>query len=308
MTDADRQHEADKAATGQRTLTRWNPLAMGDDAARETITTTFEGETPSSTMLVDLKGAMATQRNLATLYRAAELNGLLRTLFMPDGQLNGQPWYDRIERIIAMDIEATVDNEKLDFTWTDDQNWKDEQAQQIVNALRGENIEADDWTTLEIGENAVAENIVVRLLVETEFETVNRRLRTDFGVGTEFTTEVCNAGILVSHDSQLQIEALRSLITDAIHEYDWDDRNDSRETQRRECIEAAHTVAARLLLPESEAQAESIRHAALCHLCHLLPENQTVELRKRPTQYGDKWEIEVRVMPADADAVDPANR
>ena len=244
---------------------------------------------------------MASQRNLATLYRAADVNGLLKKLFVPDGKYNGEAWYDRLPRIIAMDLEATIDSEKMHFTWTDDQAWGDEETRKIVSQLRDEDIDDDDWTTFEIGENTVAEAIIVRLLVKTEFGRISRRLRTDFGVGTEFTTEACDAGILISHDSKLEVDALRNLITDAIHEYDSDERNDTRQTQRRDFMKEAHTAAARLLLRPREAQAESIRHAALWHLSHLLPAKQTVELRRMPAAQGDQDDIEVRVLPTTTD-------
>ena len=100
---------------------------------------------------------------------------------------------------------------------------------QLVEALRDEPANGvSEWTTVEIGENAVAEYIVVRLLVRTEYETQRRRLRTDFGVGTEFTSRVHEAGILVSRDCALDVESLQKLIAEAV--YDEDEENDGDDS------------------------------------------------------------------------------
>ena len=199
-----------------------------------------------------------------------------------------------------MDTEAVIDGQEMAFTWIENASWNDE-IQEIVAALGGEDIDdVDECTTFEIGENAVAENIVVRILVRTEYETQTRRLRTDFGVGTEFSTWPADAGILVTPDCALDIEALKNLIAEAVFEYSLDEEEDSPQTQWCNFVDEADTVAARLLLNEHDAIAGSIRQAARTHLRHLLPDDRTVQLRKKPDPDSDRGDVEVRILPGDA--------
>ena len=178
-----------------------------------------------------------------------------------------------------MDTEALIDGEKTTFTWTDDTAVKDENMQQVVAALHGgDNDTIGDWSTWEVDENLIARAIAVRILVRSRHGTETRQLRTDFGVGTESTTDVDEAGIIVSPDCGLGVEALKNLIAEAIFEYSYDDRDDSPETQWVEFMDNAHAVAARLRLNEHEAVAEIIRQAARTHLGHLLPDDRTVQL------------------------------
>lgn len=279
------------------TLKRWRPLHRASNRRDETTTSTFDNEPPSSTLLVDIDPRMANRRNLVTLDRAAEVNGLLDSMFEADTRLRGHAWYDRLPRITAMDTEAVVDGEKMTFTWTDEAPWNDE-LQQMVAALGGQQIdEIGEHARFEIGENAIAECIVVRVLLRTEYETQYRRLRTDFGVGTEFTTWVHDAGILVSRDCALDIEGLKKLIAEAVFKYNRNEKEDSAHTQWRCFVEDAHTAAARLLLGEQEAMEESIREAARIHLGHLLPEGGAVELRKTTPRRGEQCDVRVRLLP-----------
>lgn len=263
-----------------RTLKRWHPLSLAGSQPAGPTTVTFEGDPPGATLLVNLNQTMTNQRNLVTLYRAAQVNGLLDSLFETNGRLEGQRWYDRLARIVAMDTETVVDGEKMTFTWTDGAVWTDNGLRKNLIALSGGEIaDIDQWTTDEIGENAVAEYVIVRILVRTEHETRARRLRTDFGVGSEFRTNPDEAGIMVTADCGLAVDALGKLIAEALFEYGWD-RDDCEPAQQNVFMQAAHTAAARLLLNEHEAAAETIRHAARTHLGHLLPDDRTVQLRK----------------------------
>ena len=284
-----------------RTLTRWHPLDLKVNELAGPGTVTFEAEPPSTTLLVDLDPNMARQRNLVTLHRAAQVNGLLDCLFEPDIKLEGQPWYDRLPRIVAMDTEAAIDGEKMTFTWTDDTSWTDEKLQKTLLALSGDDTaDISEWTTCEIGESAVAEYVIVRILVRTKNETQPRRLRTDFGIGTEYATWPDEAGIMATPDCKLSIDTLKNLIAEAVFEYSYDDKEDSPETQWLNFMDNAHTVAAKLLLNEDEAVAETIRHAARTHLLHLLPDGRTVQLRKKPAPPGEETaDVEVVILPDD---------
>ena len=285
-------------------LKRWNPLNLAADRPAVNTTVTFDKQPPNATLLVDIDQSMASQRNLVTLCRAAWINGVADTLFETNCRLQGHPWYDRLPRIIAMDTEALVDREKMTFTWTSDASWNEHPIREIIAALGNGETNVDevddpaDLETFEIGENAVAEYIVVRILVRTEHEVLRRRLRTDFGAGTERTTSAHDAGILVTQDSALGVEALRNLIADAVFEYSPAEKDDSPQTQRRSFLEEAHTAAARLLLDEPEATAESIRHVARTHLGHLLPDERAVQLRKKPVPGADHCDVEVHILEA----------
>lgn len=279
-----------------RTLKRWCPLSLPGNRPAGPTTLRFDGDPPSTTLLVGLDQTMAKQRNLVTLYRAAQVNGLLDSLFETNGRLESQRWYDRLGRIVAMDTEAVVDGEKMTFTWTDGAVWTDNGLRENLIALSGGEItDIDKWTTDEIGENAVAESVIVRILVRTQHETQARRLRTDFGVGSESGTNPDEAGIMVTADCGLAVDGLGKLIADAVFEYSWD-RDDSEPAQRDVFMQAAHTAAARLLLNEHEAAAESIRHAARTHLSHLLPDDRTVQLRKTQSPGEDVPDVQVVIL------------
>ena len=284
-------------------LKRWNPLSLAANQPTGNTTVTFDKQPPNETLLVDIDPSMASHRNLVTLYRATQINGLLDTLFETDFRLQGQPWYDRLPRIIAMDTEALVDGEKMTFTWASDTSWKDPPIRGIMTALGNGETNAEevddpaDLETFEIGENAVAEYIVVRILVQTEYEVLRRRLRTDFGVGTEQTTSAHDAGILITRDCTLGVQALKNLIAEAVFECSRDEKDDSPQTQWYRFFEEAHTAAARLLLDEPEATAESIRYMARTHLRHLLPDQRAVQLRKKPVPGADDCDVEVRILP-----------
>ena len=191
------------------TLSRWHPLDLGVHRLTGPTTRTFDAEPPGATLLVDLDPRMAADRNLVTLHRAAQVNGLTDSLFEPNHKLEGHPWYDRLPCVIAMDTEASIDGEKMAFTWTDDQSSNVSDLQESVALLHGgDNDTIGDWETFESGRNAVAEHIVVRMLVRSRAGTEVRRLRTDFGVGTEYQDWPENAGIIVTPDCTLSIDAL----------------------------------------------------------------------------------------------------
>jgi hypothetical protein len=277
------------------TLKRWNPLhSAATEGGANTVT--FDGEPPPDTILVDLHGPMATQRNLVTLHRAAQVNGLTDSLFETNSAMNGEPWYERLPRIAGMDIEAVVDDERMVFAWTG-YDGPDADTRALLGAIDAGN--GGPGETCEMGENAVTESIVVRLALRTGHDVATRRLATDFGVGTEYTTCVQDAGILVTRDCALDVESLRDLIAEAVFEVNDFDTDETPQVQWDSFLHDAHTVAAHLLLGKDEAIEECIRHAARIHLSHLLPDGRTVRLRK--TEHGkDNCAIEVRLLPEDA--------
>ena len=282
------------------TLKRWHPLNLVVNRLTGPTTVTFDAGPPTAALLVELHHRMDNKRNRVTLHRAAQVNGLLENLFEPDTTLAGQPWYDHIPRIIAMDTEATINEEKLNFTWTNEASPDDDELDDVMRALNGED-DTDQWSTHEIGENTVAKSITIRLLVRTGRDNHVRRhvrqLHTDFGVGNESGTAPDDAGIMVTPDCGLDVDALKNLMAEAIFEYGYDqDRDDSRDTQWRNFMEQAHTAAAKLLLNEHEAVAEAIRHAARTHLHHLLPDDRTVQLRKSQTPDDDIPDVQVVVL------------
>ena len=283
------------------TLKRWHPLNLAVNRLTGPTTVTFDTRPPpAAALLVDLHHRMDNERNRVTLHRAAQVNDLLDNLFEPNPRLEGEPWYDRMPRIIAMDTEAAIDGDDLTCTWTNGGHPNDDQLWNLVASLSGEDV-ADTGHAHEIGENTVAEIITVRLLLQTKSDNHVRRhvrrLRTDFGVGNESGTAPDDAGIMVTPDCGLDVDTLKNLMAEAIFEDGYDqDRNDSRDTQWRNFMEQAHTAAAKLLLNKHEAIAEAIRHAARTHLHHLLPDDRTVQLRKSQTPDDDIPDVQVVVL------------
>ena len=281
------------------TLKRWRPLEAAMNRPAEHSTATFETEPPIDTLLVDLDPTMANQRNLVTLHRAAEINGLLDSLFEPNAATATHPWQRKLPRIVGMDTEAFIDGEKMTFTWTGDAALKSVKVQEMVAVLHGgDNETIRNWATGEIADNTVAESIAVRILVQSSHGAEARQLRSDFGVGSEFETRLDEAGIIVTRDGDLDIEALKSLIAEAVFEDDPDD-NDSAATQLRKVRYHAHAVAAKLLLKEREAAAENLRHAIATHAWHLLPDDRTVQIRKKPARPDGHGDVEVVILHED---------
>lgn len=52
-------------------------------------------------------------RDLVTLSRAVERNGLGKRLFNPDLALAGTPWYDNLERIIDMSVDCNIGEQRF---------------------------------------------------------------------------------------------------------------------------------------------------------------------------------------------------
>jgi len=271
------------------TLKRWDPLGITLTERAGPTTVTFENGPPGSALLVDLDPRMELQRNLATLHRAAKVNGLLDSLFEPNPSCEGQPWYDGLGRIVAMHTEATIGDERTCFAWTEDTGSNEDELHRMLTALGSES------TTHEISEHAVAERIIVRILVRREQET-QVQLQTDFAVGSESATRLDEGGIVVARDSRLDVETLKHLIAEAIFEHDWD-ANESKETQFRKFMGEAHNVAARLLLNEHEAAAEVIRQAIATHAWHLLPDERAVRIRKKPLGPDGRADVEIAILP-----------
>jgi len=275
-------------------LKRWNPLGITLTERAAPTTVTFENEPPGTALLVDLDAGMELQRNVATLHRAAKVNGLLDSLFEPNPSCEGQPWYDRLGRIVAMHTEATIDGERMCFAWAEDAGSDEDELYTKLAALASAETDGGEPATHEICEHAVAERIVVRILVRREDDT-QVQLQTDFAVGSESATWLDEGGIIVARDSPLDVETLKNLIAEAIFEHDWD-ANESKETQFRKFMDEAHNVAARLLLGEHEAAAEVIRQAVATHAWHLLPDDRSVRIRKKPLGPDGHADVEVAIL------------
>ena len=262
--------------TKPASLRRWRPRTWNPDGETfETFDTAAEaGDAP---VLVDMDDVLE-NRDLVTLYRAAERNGLAKRLFRPKPALKGTPWYDGLERIASMSIECDcqVPNATLTLDCPRDPNWS-------RPGSRTEN-------------QASARSIAVIAVLHRGTRTRTLKLQTDFAVIDEYEPNPTAAGVLVTGDSKVEVDELAALIHNAVF-YPGDDENDdSPETQWLDFMDNAHTAAAKLLLNEHEAAAESIRQAVRTHVVHLLPNDRIVQLRKKPVPGEEIADVNVVIL------------
>jgi len=248
--------------TKPASLRRWRPRTWNPDGETfETFDTAAEaGDAP---VLVDMDDVLE-NRDLVTLYRAAERNGLAKRLFRPKPALKGTPWYDGLERIASMSIECDcqVPNATLTLDCPRDPNWS-------RPGSRTEN-------------QASARSITVIAVLHRGTRTRTLKLQTDFAVIDEYEPNPTAAGVLITGDSKVDVDELAALIHNAVF-YPGDDENDdSLETQLEDSREDGHYAACRLLLDHATAETERIHYAVQRRIAHLMPEGRTVRIVKHP--------------------------
>ena len=257
--------------TDSATLRRWRPHSWTrqDKTAEAFDTTGKAGDEPVLVTMDD----MVENRDLAALYRAFERNGIARRLFQPEPALEGTPWYDGLERIVAMSIEYRTG----DQTFT----------------LECPRADPDSDAVRTAGNQACADAIKVRTVLRRKEATRTLELETDFAVANEYEPAPTAAGIIVTGDTALGIEELAELIHDAVFEPGDDEDDDSIETQLEDSREDAHHAACKLLLDHATAEAEGIRYAVQHRIAHLIPDEHTVQIIKHRGQDSvqvDVWE------------------
>lgn len=245
--------------TNTETLRRWRSRnwTRPDDKSTEAFDTTrTTGVQPVLVAMDDI----IENRDLTALYRTFERNGYAARLFHPKGSLEGTPWYDGLERIVAMGIEYRIGDE----TFT----------------LECPRADPDPDAARRASHQGCVNAITVRVVLRRKETTTPLALETDFAVADEYEPAPANAGILLAKETSLGIDDLTELIHDAIFEPGDGHEHDAFETQMRDSREDAHYAACRLLLDDATAETEKIRYAVQHRIAHLIPDGHTVRIVK----------------------------
>ena len=250
--------------TNLASLRRWRPRTWnGDGETFETFDTTAEtGETGQAPVLVDMDEILE-NRNLVTLWRAAEHSGLAKRLFNPEPRLAGTGWYDNLERIIGMSVECRIG----EHTFTLEHEREFTQTEAVRKTL----------------DHGRVESITVNVTLRRKEKTRSLRIDTDFAVADEYDSNPLTAGIIFRGDfGRIDIDKLSELIHDAVFVPGEDDDDDSIRTQLEDSREDAHYAACKLLLDHSTAETERIRYSIQHRVAHLIPEGRSVRIIKHP--------------------------
>ena len=141
--------------------------------------------------------------------------------------------------------------------------------------------------------NAHADAVVVHALVSNGHATKTLELPTDLAVRNDDEPDPDNAGVLLSTESAIDIEELRTLLCEAIFEPGDDREDDCCQTQRSNFNQLAHQAACQLLVDDATAKVEIIRYAVRRHIAHLLPDDESVRIRK----HSELNDVEVEILP-----------
>ena len=247
--------------TNLASLRRWHPRTWDRDGETfKSFDTT--GETDEAPILVDMDEILE-NRDLVTLFRAAERNGLGKRLFNPDPALAGIPWYDNLERIIDMSVDCRIGEQR--FTLNHERELS--QTEAVRNAL----------------EHGRIESITVNVTLRRKEKRRSLKIDTDFAVADEYDSNPLTAGTICRGDfGKIDIDELSELIHDAIFEPGDDDDDDSIRTQLEDSREDAHYAACKLLLDHATAETERIPYAIQHRISHLIPDGSTVRIVKHP--------------------------
>ena len=266
-------------------LTIWNPT--GRSGYREIDPATQKLDELLLVSFPDGPDAVA-KHDRITLHRAATLNGIADNLLHEDPSLDAEPWYDQLGRIEDMRIDVTIDGNTI--TLACPRNEKDNDGQIL-------------WSRR-------ADRIVVRLDV-CRGETVTvLELPADLAIdGDQWGFSLEEAGVLATADSGLEVPELQALLEEAFFTPSYEEKDGSFETQAHDFHMGAHVVACDALLDEDHAIEEAIRYAVEQEIGDLLPDDQGVDIRYRPTADGEEARIEVQLRPlAPAEIDQPAGR
>ena len=179
----------------EQTLRQWKPDRQGriwttdkDAVARATPTTIAATEKAAgSVLLVDLGEEVARCDEMALL-RAATLNGHAEQLYEPNRQCEGQPWYERLERIVDMEIEVRAGNDRLQLV-----------PDRLADCGRSRRVD-----------RVVVKPTLAHQGVERQVEWAS-----DLAIECELVKMPESAGALLARESTVTIEELIDLLQDA---------------------------------------------------------------------------------------------
>ena len=245
--------------TRPASLRRWRPPRWSrEEEVFETFDTTAASAEPP--ILVELDD-LPENRDLVTLYRAAERNGLADRLFHPIPVTEATPWHNGLERIVGMRIEYRLDGETI-----------------TLECPRNERFE--NWNN-HAPVDAIAVHVVLHRGRDGN-DTRTLKLPTDFAVTGEYGCDATTTGVLLGASSKLGIDELSALIHDAVFEPGGDKDDDSFETQLENSRENAYYAACDLLLDKTAARNEKIRYSVQHRIGHLVPGGHTVRIVRHP--------------------------
>ena len=119
------------------------------------------------------------------LYRAGELNGCGDRLFRPFKRLDGEPWYDRLARIVDMEIAVTTGSE--------------------TRTLYPGRLDAD-------GGCATADSVTVRVTIRQEGTERMIELASDLAIRCELVKMPTAAGVVLTSGTSVTRETLERLL------------------------------------------------------------------------------------------------
>ncbi len=239
-------------------LRRWRPRSWNrEEEVFETFDTTAAIADPP--ILVELSD-LPENRDLVTLYHAAERNGVADRLFHQAPVTEATPWHDGLERIVAMRIEYRLDGKTV-----------------TLECPRNDGFE--NWNNGSV--DAIAVHIVLQRGRNGD-DTRTLKLPTDFAVTGEYGCDATTTSVLLGAGSKLGIDELSALIHDAVFEPGGDEDDDSFETQLENSRENAYYAACDLLLDKTAARDEKIRYSVQHRIGHLVPGGHTVRIVRHP--------------------------
>ena len=196
-----------------------------------------------------------------TLWRAADLNGIAPRLFEPDARLEGYGWYDRLDRIAAIDTQlVTADTPVRLEDWP-----RPERDPSGANPLPPR-------------PRAIALNLAVHSPAAPADDLV---LPADLAFAGEPWSWVSDTIPLVTAESALEPHQLADLIQAAFFSPSDDSEADSYITQLDRFRESALHLSTRLLLSDEEACRTTIAETVRRELTWLAPADRTVTITIR---------------------------
>ncbi len=195
------------------------------------------------------------------LWRAAERAGIASRLFEADRRLDGYDWYDALDRVTAITIQAAADG-----AWMAIGDYPLPERPGLRAAA------------LPARPAAIRIELAVR---PPTGSPATLDLPADLAFAGEAWSWIEDALPLVTVDSNLQPHALAELLRAGFFSPSDDADSDSWDTQLERFDESALHLATRLLLSDDEAARASLAEAVRRELLWLCPKDRTVDIRIR---------------------------
>ena len=204
------------------------------------------------------------------LWRAAEQAGIADRLVGRDGEMAGYPWYDRLTRVVGMEMMVTVGGEQIVYSG------------ERGGPERPEHIEVRLQTRQYDTEGSLTEGSLT--------------LATDIAVPPEYETDditwVDEIDVAIAYDATLTVAELASFFEAAFFSPSDDVESDSYKTQQEAFEIAAMQHAITYLAMKDEALEWVVQEAVRRAVVTYVPMNRRVLIR-----IGPGWGVRVRALP-----------